>query len=332
MGLDIGGSNVRLVLADRELNIVGNVYRTQFKKFNTVEEEVEENICSLIETTLKDKRIDEKSIKAIGLSLAALFDRESGCITFWPNNSMWNGFPLREYLQKKFNIPFLFEDDANSAAIGELCYGSAKGYNSFAYITVSTGIGCGLVLNGDLYTGTHGWAGEIGHIKLQESTVKCKCGATGCLQALVSGPALLSRAEELAAHYDSRFSNKIEDLTQVAAYAQAGEGWALRVFDEAGEYLANALNNMIMLLDVPLIVIGGGVALAGDILISPIAKTLKSSLGCRRREVIVEAAKCGNECGVFGIVALARNMIKNNRKLHENTAIWRLSTDEQKTR
>lgn len=307
LGLDIGGSNVRAALTKNDAGLIGEVHRKPFKRLGSAYKEVEENICSLIEETLIESGIDHKAPKAVGISLAALFDRETGNIEYWPNNNEWNGFPLKKYLEEKYKIPVILEDDANSAAVCELYSGAAKGFSSFAYLTVSTGVGCGIILNRKIYSGTHGWAGEIGHTKVQNCNNVCKCGASGCLQTLVSGPALLKRAKTLAGEYHSPCGEGLSCLEDVVSLAIEGEQWAEKVFQEAGEYLADALTNLIMLLDIPLILIGGGVSRAGDIFLLPVIKALNANLEGRKRRAEVRTALCGDDCGVIGASLLAVN-------------------------
>lgn len=317
LGLDIGGSNVRAALGNSKISINGNVLKKPFSKKEIVEKEVEVNICLLIEEVLGSSGVGNRFPKAIGISLAAIFNRKNGVIEHWPNNNLWNGFPIKEYLQKKYNVPVILEDDANCAAICELYHGSAFGFNSFAYLTVSTGVGCGIILDKKIYSGTNGWAGEIGHTKVQNCNNMCKCGATGCLQTVVAGPALLDRAKKLLTDYNSINAYEIHELKDVVCYANEGEKWAIQVFEEAGQYLAMCLTNLIMILDIPLIVIGGGVSEAGNVFLTPIIKYLNSNLNKRKREVMVKTSKCGDDCGVIGALVLARNVnnIKNSREI-----------------
>src|SRR5690606_15913905 len=109
-----------------------------------------------------------------------------GNIIRWPNHPRWNGFELKSFLENEFQVAVMLEDDANTAALGEFCFLQAHDISNMAFITVSTGIGCGLIVNKQLYTGDNGWAGEIGHIQLDPNGPECTCGKKGCLQALAS--------------------------------------------------------------------------------------------------------------------------------------------------
>ncbi|MHC1683114.1 MAG: ROK family protein [Clostridiaceae bacterium] len=303
VGLDIGASNVRIAISNINGEIIGEVYRQKFKKSNFPEQEIQDNIILLIEKIIAINNLRIDDLNGIGISLPALFERKSGIVTNWPNNKLWNGFELKKYLQENFKVLILLEDDANSAAIGEFTYGAAKGYENCAYITISTGIGCGLILNKKLYIGEHGWAGELGHINVLKDGPLCKCGSKGCLQSIASGPAILKKAKETALKYGFG-ENLISDLNEVVYYAIKGENWALDAFNEAAYFIANAVSNLVMILDLSVIVIGGGVTNAGKYLINPIKENLNSNLSRLNREVEVKIASCGDDSGVKGALAL----------------------------
>lgn len=303
LGLDIGGTNVRIAYYHVATRLIGGIARVSFKKSATVEAEIKLNINDLINQAITTNGFRPEGLKGVGISLAALFDRKTGEITCWPNNQLWNGFPLRQHLSQNLNVPVLMEDDANSAGFGEYLAGAGKGCDNFAYITVSTGIGCGLVLGGSLFTGAHGWAGEIGHIPIVTDGPLCKCGKRGCLQSLASGPALLNRGRELAAEAGVPLKG-LTDLKEVVHLAGAGTVWAVQVFEEAGSYLANMMASLVMTLDLPLIVLGGGVIQAGDLILNPIRQGLDSFFSDSGRNVEVKVSQLVDDSGVIGALNL----------------------------
>jgi glucokinase len=303
LGLDIGGTNVRIAYYHEAKRTLAGITRVPFKKANTVGAEIEMNIDALIQQAITGNGFRPEGLKGVGISLAALFDRRTGEITTWPNNRLWNGFPLKQYLSQNLKVPVVLEDDANSAGFGEYLAGAGKRCDNFAYITVSTGIGCGLILGGSLFTGAHGWAGEIGHIPIVTDGPLCKCGKRGCLQSLASGPALLNRGRELAAEAGVSVKD-LTDLKEVVRLASAGTGWAMKVFDEAGNYLSNIITYLVMTLDLPLIVLGGGVLQAGDLILYPISKGLGSFFSDSGRGVEVKVSQLGDDNGVIGALSL----------------------------
>ena len=300
VGLDVGGTHVRIAAYDESTCHISAVGKAAFKKLSGPEAEVEENVCKRIEAVIRERGRDGKELKGIGISSAAIFDRKSGSIAIWPNNKMWNGFPLKSYLLKRFMVPVVLEDDANSAALGEHLAGAGKGYGDFVYITISTGIGCGLILNNSLYIGSNGWAGEIGHIKVVDDGPECSCGARGCLQSIAAGPAIRRRFAEIKA-----FGNhETISLQEVADLAHKGVSEAKSVFGDAGVYIGKMVSNLVMLLDVPLVVLGGGVAEAGDVLFGPINSTLNACLNEFGRDVHVKKCQLGENNGVIGALDL----------------------------
>lgn len=301
VGMDIGGTNIRIALMNGKGELIGPIRRFKFIKGSSAMEEAENNICLPISRLLAENKVNGNEVSGLGLSLAALFERDSGNIVKWPNNRLWDMFPLKSYLEERLGMPVAMEDDANAAALGEHLMGAGKGYGDFAYVTVSTGIGCGLILNNSLYTGPNGWAGEIGHIQVSGEGPSCTCGAKGCLQALVSGPALYKKyLEETTA--DAGFA--AENLEQVVQLAEKGDNTAVRVFEFAAEHLARMFSNMIMLLDLPLVVLGGGVSRAGDVLFRPLRGKLESLLMQSGRKAAIEPAALGDDSGVTGALKI----------------------------
>lgn len=314
LGLDIGGTNVRIACYDVTKKIILGLTRVPFQKFGTALAEVETNVIGLINQAVKSHDFNLSGLQGVGISLAALFDRKTGTITSWPNNRLWDQFPFREYLTQSLKVPVVMEDDANSAGFGEYLAGAGKGFEHFAYITVSTGIGCGLVLDGRLFTGVNGWAGEIGHIPIMAEGPPCKCGKRGCLQSLASGPALLERGWELA-RQEGISPERLTDLRDLVCLAQEGTGWALQVFEEAGNYLAGMIIYLVMTLDLPLIVLGGGVSQAGPLIFDPIRKTVDSFFSGSGRKVQVKTCQLGDDNGVIGALNLLYGFLNNGSNL-----------------
>lgn len=303
-GMDIGGTHVRIALINHQGELIKPIYRFEFLKCNSVLDEVRNNISLPLNRFLDRNKIDHRQLYGLGISLAALFYRDSGNIAKWPNNPLWDAFPLRSYLQKEFQIPIILEDDANSAAIGEHLMGAGKGYNNFAYVTISTGIGCGLILNNNLYTGSKGWAGEIGHIRVDKDGPLCTCGAKGCLQALVSGPSLYDRYIRNSNCGENTANHGVNSLECVSELAKMGEKSAVRLFEYAGKHIASMLSNIVMLLDLPLIILGGGVSQTGEVLLNKISSELESGLKQFKRHVEVTTALLHDNSGVIGASSL----------------------------
>jgi len=295
VGIDLGGTSIRVVACDKGSKKISKIKKEPLIRKENIKEEIDNNLISLINLVCLEKSAAGKKLGGIGIAMAALFDRETGTIVSWPNNKKWNGFPLMQYLKEIYKVPVVFEDDANAAAIGEQIAGAGKGYKDLAYVTVSTGIGCGIIINNNLLTGAHGWAGELGHIKTADSKTVCTCGAKGCLQAVASGSAIRK------AYLNKEPASDIE-VKEIVIRAGKGDLSAKAVFEEAGTYIGDALANLVMILDVPVIILGGGVIEAGDLIIAPILKQFRESLQEKRSAKIVKS-KLNDKNGVIGALA-----------------------------
>ncbi|EPR10816.1 ROK family protein [Ruminiclostridium papyrosolvens] len=310
VGLDVGATNVRVNFFETQGNKLGTTIVFPFKQCRTATEEVESNICKPIEHIVQENQLDIKGMQGIGMSVAANFDRKTGDVVKWPNNGLWNGFKLSSYLENKYRIPIIMEDDANCAALGEFIMGSAAGLRNFVYITVSTGIGCGLILNGDLYTGNNGWAGEIGHVVMRKDGPICKCGVRGCLQSMASGPAILRRTKELAKNAGISI-DECYKLEQVFEYPEEVAPYLEQSCREAAEYLSELISKLIMILDISDVILGGGVTRAGSVFMEPLNRILKDYAHCSGRKVTLKLAQLGDNSGTIGAVNLIYKHLNN---------------------
>ena len=222
-----------------------------------------------------------------------------------------NQFP--DLISKEFEIPVKVDNDVRCAALAELNYGAGKGTQNLICITVGTGIGSGLIINGKLVRGASNAAGEIGHIKLQmENGPICGCGDRGCLEAFASGPAIVAMAEEYIRGGKSTKYRELAnpDITPyiVAEAAKQGDVVAKQIFETIGTYIGIGLSSVVNLLNPEKIVIGGGVADAGDLLFVPIKEALKKrAMPIQGNAVEVVHAELGNTAGVIGASLLIEN-------------------------
>ena len=234
-------------------------------------------------------------------------DYKSGIVRLAPNIPGWVEVPIAKMIEDEFHIPTRVDNDVRCAALGELKYGAGKGCENLICITVGTGIGSGLIVNGKLVRGASNAAGEIGHIKLQiHDGPICGCGDTGCMEAFASGPAIVAMAEEYILGGKSTKYREMAnggDITPfiVAEAAKAGDPVAKRIFARIGEYIGIGMASVVNLLNPEKIIIGGGVADAGDILLEPLKETLKKrAMKIAGETVEVVPAQLGNTAGVIG--------------------------------
>ncbi len=308
IGVDLGGTNVRMIAVEREKKRILAYRKEAFQRADAGKEELFLNILRIVDEVRDACETRETVIGGIGIALAAPFDRKTGVITKWPNNPKWNGIHIREILEKRYRVPVVLEDDANAAALGELIAGRGMGYHDLVYVTISTGIGCGIIINDRLLTGKDGGAGELGHMKVTEENILCTCGAYGCLQAVASGPAILKRYLSCMEQ-----TGQAPDLRQVVQYAESGDQVAIEAFRTAGRYVSYAIANIAMLLDVSLFILGGGVMHAGTLIMSPIEETVNVILKHKKKIRLIVSEDC-DRSGMFGVLELLHQSLtlKNN--------------------
>jgi glucokinase len=234
-----------------------------------------------------------------------------------PNIAGWNGVDLDYQLTSLIGLPVVIENDANAAAWGEARFGAGRGKRHMLLLTIGTGIGGGIVVNGDLYRGAFGVAAEIGHIRVVPEGHLCGCGARGCFEQYGSGNALMRHAREaIAASPDiarnllSRGDGTLEGLTgkAITEAARDGDAVALAAFNTTGQWLGAGIASLAVILDPECVVIGGGVIDAGEILLGPTRASLERNMPFAGKHPYPEiiAASLGNEAGLVGVADLAR--------------------------
>ena len=262
------------------------------------------NIKQAIKDLMKETNTTAKDIDGIGFDFPGQVDYKTGIVKLAPNIPGWVNVPIAQMIEEEFHIPTRIDNDVRCAALGEMKFGE-----NFVCITVGTGIGSGLVINGQLVRGASNAAGEIGHIKLQmKDGLICGCGDTGCLEAYASGPSIVAMAQD---YIKGGKSTKFREMAaaeggeitpyMVAKAAEAGDPVAKRIFEIVGEYIGIGLTSVINLLNPEKVIIGGGVAEAGDLLLNPIRKTIKErAMVVAGNAVEIVPAQLGNSAGVIG--------------------------------
>ena len=304
IGVDVGGTNVKIALVDKEGSIVYS--NTTPTRAEMGYEYTISNIKQAIVDLMKETKTDKTTIEGIGFGFPGQIDCDAGVVRVSPNIPGWINVPVAKIIEKEFGIPTKVDNDVRCAALGELAFGAGKGCQDLICITVGTGIGSGLIINGKLVRGADNAAGEIGHIKLQmHDGPICGCGDTGCMEAFASGPSIVAMAQE---YILGGKSTKYRELANpeitpyiVAEAAKQGDKVALKIFERMGEYIGIGLASVVNLLNPEKIVIGGGVADAGDILFTPLINTLKKrAMPIQAKSVSVVPAQLGNAAGVIG--------------------------------
>lgn len=305
IGIDVGGTNVKIALVDEKGKI---------KYSNSVPTRAEmgyeytvNNIKQAIYDLLKETKLEPKNIEGIGFGFPGQVDYKSGIVRLAPNIPGWVDVPIAKLIEDEFHIPTRVDNDVRCAALGELNFGAGKGCENLICITVGTGIGSGLIVNGKLVRGASNAAGEIGHIKLQMNNGPiCGCGDTGCLEAFASGPSIVAMAEDYIRGGKSTKFREMANSNPITPYivceaAKAGDPVAKRIFTIMGEYIGIGMASVVNLLNPEKIIVGGGVADAGEILMTPLKETLKKrAMKIAGEAVEVVPAQLGNTAGVIG--------------------------------
>jgi glucokinase len=272
-GLDLGGTKTLVIVADAQGNVRGDV-----RVPTRAEEGPDAVIARMVEATrgaAQEAGVDVAALAGAGVSAPGPIDTGEGVITDPPNLPGWHDVPLARALREQLAIPVVLENDANCGAVGEHRYGAGRGYRHMIYITISTGIGGGIIIDGRLYAGASGAAGELGHIAVAVDGPTCGAGHVGCLEAFASGTAIANRAEEAVAAgrlpRTARLAEQNPPLSaeEVHLAAEQGEEEAAAIIDTAGRYLGIGLASIINAFNPQAIVVGGGLTNIGERLLGP---------------------------------------------------------------
>ncbi|MEX0661928.1 MAG: ROK family protein [Balneolaceae bacterium] len=276
-GIDLGGTYTKFGLVNKK----GDLLVDDFIKTDTEQsyQDFFKNLCDRI-MLLKNEVDEPVVIKGIGLG-APSANFITGDIESASNLSWSETIPVTKLLQSYTKLPVTISNDANAAAMGEMMFGAAKGVENFISITLGTGLGSGIVVNGKLVTGVTGHAGEMGHILAVENGRLCACGKLGCLETYVSAPGILKTVDKLLSSRDTdselRQMNEISPIAITEA-AQKGDLVALEVFDQTGKIFGRRLADTVAILNPELIVLSGGLAKSGDLILEPTKKYMEESL------------------------------------------------------
>ncbi|MEX0683039.1 MAG: ROK family protein [Dehalococcoidia bacterium] len=311
--IDLGGTNVRAIVADLDGNVHGDDKRRS-RANQGLDVTIETLLEALAEACGKAGTAAE-SLNSLGICTPGWVDSENGIVPAAPQLVGWRDVPIVELLEERLGLPVRLENDANAAALGENTYGAGRGTNHMLYITVSTGIGAGIIVDGKLYGGAKGSAGEIGHTIVDPNGPKCGCGNHGCLEAISSGTAISRRGEEAIAEGRSEALAAIKQREGrlsarfVAEAAEAGDETSRAIFDDAGRYLGIALANAVNLLSPEAIVLGGGVMSSQALFMPRAEATMREfALDEPLKYVRLATSELKDLAGPLGMIARLRQL------------------------
>lgn len=303
VGVDLGGTKIHTALVDLEGNIIKeSIDKTEVEKGENV---VLEKILNTIDNVLEG--IDINEVKAIGVGSPGPLDVKNGLIIAASNLPFIN-FNIVKPIKDRYKIDTFLDNDANVATLSEFKFGAGKGSNNMVFITVSTGIGAGAIINGSLFRGSTANALEVGHTTVMREGPRCGCGNTGCNEALASGTAIMKKARAAVASKAITSLKNYENPTAKEVFIEAAKGdmVAKDILDESLSYLGITVASVANIFDPDKIVIGGGVSEAGPIIFEKIDEEMRRRvLPTIYNNCKVEKAVLGTKAGVLGAAALA---------------------------
>ncbi len=307
IGIDIGGTNTKIGVVDRKANILaqGRVKTAEYKKAEDFVEVVHAEIQLLL------KSAGSVELRGIGIG-APNGNYYKGTIAHAPNLN-WKGIvPLVNLFKKHYSVPVVLTNDANAAALGEMIYGGARGMKNFIILTLGTGLGSGIVINGELVYGHTGFAGEMGHLTMEPFGRECGCGRQGCLETYVSATGIVKTVQELFA--EKREPSPLRKVSadaltskMIAEAAEKGDPIALEAFDRTAEMLATAINNAAVFCSPEAVFLFGGLAQAGYLLFDPLNRYVDETIlrYYRKTMKIIPSSLKEADAAILGSSALA---------------------------
>ncbi len=300
LAADVGGTNTRMAVVTDAGEIL-----TLLKKSTRCKEGREEMmkfLVSFARETIEESQLPTEKICGMGIGFPGPLNAESGIIFNPPNLTGWDNVPLKDILEEELKMPVSVENDANCAALGEWWKGAGTGTNSMVCITLGTGVGGGIILDGKVWHGASCIAGEIGHTTVIRNGIKCTCGNEGCLEAYASSRGIIERVNiALSEKRDKEKFQPIEKLKQLDQLVMQGNEIILNVIKETGVIVGIAVANLANLLNPEMVVLFGGVTNLGENLITPLREEVKKRAFKKATESLrIEVAKLGDNSGILG--------------------------------
>jgi glucokinase len=302
IAVDIGGTHIRVAAYEPDGITPIAHHRTQSLAQTPG---VYDRLVEAIKHVWKDGQVS-----SIGIASPGPLDPHAGVILDTPNILEWDNFPLVAKLKEEFGVPVHLDNDANMAGLGEWQYGAGKGHHDLVYLTISTGIGGGVISNNHLLQGYRGMGGELGHMLIDPNGPLCGCGKHGHIESFASGPSIARYFNEQlnAGQRSSLQSHPNLGTAQLAEAALTGDTLAISAFSRAGYYLGIAVANLLAIFDPSIVIFGGGVSQVGDLLFKPFEESLRQHVFHPHYmdKLVITKAALGDDAGLLGALALAR--------------------------
>jgi glucokinase len=317
IGCDLGGTNLRAAVVDVEQGTISRQISVPTLA-REGHDAVIQRMASLVLQLIRDAGMDKTEIGGIGIGVPGVVDLEKGETIFLPNLAgTWPHVPLQDTIARHTGLPVALLNDVRSITNGEWRFGAGRGVDTVAVFAIGTGIGGGLVINGQLHLGIGGTGGELGHTTIDYNGPKCGCGNYGCLEAYASGPAIaVMGVKAVAQGLTTRIADLCEDdlnrITPelIARAAEGGDDIAKGIYEQAGFYIGIAAANICVAIGPRRVVIGGGVAQAGDLLLEPIRRSMREHIFVMPvDQVEIVPSQLGNNAGMIGVAAWSATIL-----------------------
>ena len=311
IGIDLGGTNIAVGLVNEDGRIIA---KTETPTLATRPwQELVRDMGTCIREVMEQAGVQEAEIASVGIGIPGVADQKTGVVIFCTNLG-WHGIPLRDELHKYIDKPVFIDNDATVAGWAEFQAGVSRGTNSSVFLTLGTGVGAGIVINGKIWAGAHGAGSELGHLTIDVDGVPCTCGKRGCAERYCSATAIIRMARETCADAPNCAIMRAVggDLEKINAKividaAKGGDAIAMQVFAQFIKYLAIVVNNVISFLDPDMIVLGGGVSRAGDFLLDALKQEVGKLLFYPTLPApAMRIASLGNDAGIVGAALLGK--------------------------
>lgn len=307
-GIDLGGTKIHSVIAAQDGRVLGEDRRLTEAREGV--DAVIGRMAASVRQALAQAGLGVERLAGVGISSPGPVDTERGVVTDAPNLLGWHEVPVVRLVSEALGVPALLENDAAAAAYGECRFGAGRGRKHVLYVTVSTGIGGGVIVDGRLYRGASGAAGEVGHLVLDDEGPACNCGSRGCLEAIASGTAIArDAAEAIAAGRSSLMAGLAKssplDAELVGEAAERGDEAAQAIIDRAGYYLGLGLTGLLNCFNPEVLIIGGGLTGLGDRYLGRAIRTARERAFPQMvADVTIATAELGERSGALGVAAL----------------------------
>ncbi len=297
IGIDLGGTNLKIALLSLRYHIIDKKILST-KSFSDRAKLIRA-IADSVDSILTDNKLVRSQVLGVGIGLPGPVDAESGFVHFFPNIPGWKNVNLKRILEKEIRIPVRLDNDANLMSLAEYKLGAAQGARNAICLTLGTGVGAGIIIEKKLYRGSSFAAGELGHLPVNISGPKCNCGGLACLETYIGNNRIMQKVKR-------EFGREIP-LEELSRLANKGNIKALKIWDDVAMHLGRALVAVVNLLNLEKIVIGGGVAEAGDLIFKGVRKIVSTqAMSIQAGGVKILKAKLGSDAGMIGAAIFAR--------------------------